>query len=136
MEPLTYTVSAVAQLLGISRSKAYDLVAQGALPVVPLAGRRKLVPRVAVERLVGAPVPRLVHARHQHAHRHASRRPHDNDTPADRGRRSPLSKQRDRDLWAPSFCAGSRPTRLRRPAWVSTVLCRSIMDRPGSRLGS
>jgi excisionase family DNA binding protein len=82
MEPLTYTVSEVAELLGISRSKAYDLVAEGVLPIVPLAGRRKLVPRVALERLVGAPVLRLAHARHQHARHHANRRPHDNgDTP-------------------------------------------------------
>jgi len=57
----------VAELLGISRSKAYDLTAQGALPVVPLAGRRKLVPRVALERLVSPPVLRLAHTRHHHA---------------------------------------------------------------------
>jgi excisionase family DNA binding protein len=31
MERLTYTVSEVAQLLGISRSKAYGLVAEGAI---------------------------------------------------------------------------------------------------------
>jgi excisionase family DNA binding protein len=55
MERLTYTVSEVAQLLGISRSKAYDLVAAGLLPVVPLPGRRKLVARAVLERLVEAP---------------------------------------------------------------------------------
>src|SRR5947208_9388739 len=78
LQRLTYTVSEVAELLGISRSKAYDLVAEGALPIVPLAGRRKLVPRVALEQLVGAPVLHLA-ARHQHARHHANRRPHDND---------------------------------------------------------
>jgi excisionase family DNA binding protein len=57
MERLTYTVSEVAELLGISRSKAYDLVAAGLLPIVPLAGRRKLVARAVVERLVDAPEP-------------------------------------------------------------------------------
>jgi excisionase family DNA binding protein len=52
MERLTYTIAEVAQLLGISRSKAYELVAEGLLPVVPLPGRRKLVARAVVERLV------------------------------------------------------------------------------------
>jgi excisionase family DNA binding protein len=55
MERLTYTVSEVAELLGISRSKAYDLVAAGLLPIVPLPGRRKLVARAVLERLVDAP---------------------------------------------------------------------------------
>ncbi len=54
MERLTYSVSEVAQLLGISRSKAYDLVAEGAIPIVPLAGRRKLVARVVLKRLLEA----------------------------------------------------------------------------------
>ncbi len=61
MERLTYTVSEVAQLLGISRSKAYDLVAEGLIPIVPLAGRRKLVARVVLQRLIeaasGCPLP-------------------------------------------------------------------------------
>jgi excisionase family DNA binding protein len=57
MERLTYTVSEVAELLGISRSKAYDLVAAGLLPIVPLPGRRKLVARAVLERLVDAPEP-------------------------------------------------------------------------------
>jgi excisionase family DNA binding protein len=57
MERLTYTVNEVAQLLGISRSKAYDLVAAGLLPIVPLPGRRKLVARAVLERLVEAPEP-------------------------------------------------------------------------------
>src|SRR6266511_3941639 len=55
MERLTYTVSEVAELLGISRSKAYDLVAAGLLPIVPLPGRRTLVARAVLERLVDAP---------------------------------------------------------------------------------
>ena len=55
MERLTYTISEVAELLGISRSKAYELVAAGLLPIVPLPGRRKLVARAVLERLVDAP---------------------------------------------------------------------------------
>ena len=54
MERLTYTVSEVAQALGISQSKAYMLVAEGAIPVVPLPGRRKLVARATLDRLLGA----------------------------------------------------------------------------------
>jgi excisionase family DNA binding protein len=57
MERLTYTVSEVAELLGISRSKAYDLVAAGLLPIVPLPGRRKLVARAVLESLVKASEP-------------------------------------------------------------------------------
>jgi excisionase family DNA binding protein len=55
MERLTYTITEVAELLGISRSKAYELVAEGVLPVVPLPGRRKLVARAVLARLVEAP---------------------------------------------------------------------------------
>ena len=47
LQRLTYTVSEVAQLLGISRSKAYDLVAEGLLPIVPLPGRRAGEARLA-----------------------------------------------------------------------------------------
>jgi excisionase family DNA binding protein len=61
MERLTYTVSEVAELLGISRSKAYDLVAAGLLPIVPLPGRRKLVARAVLERLVDASEPAAQH---------------------------------------------------------------------------
>lgn len=53
MERLTYTVSEVAQALGISRSKAYTLVAEGAIAIVPLPGRRKLVARTTLDRLLG-----------------------------------------------------------------------------------
>ena len=57
MERLTYTVSEVAQALGISRSKAYTLVAEGAIAVVQLPGRRKLVARAALDRLLGTTEP-------------------------------------------------------------------------------
>jgi excisionase family DNA binding protein len=49
---LTYSVEEVAAVLGLSRSKTYQLVARGAIPIVPLAGRRKLIARVTVDRLL------------------------------------------------------------------------------------
>ncbi|HTU37975.1 MAG TPA: helix-turn-helix domain-containing protein [Acidimicrobiales bacterium] len=45
------TVSEAAELLGISRAFAYELVARGDLPVICL-GRRRLVPKVALHALV------------------------------------------------------------------------------------
>jgi hypothetical protein len=40
-----------------ARSKVYELVAASLLPIVPLPGRRKLVGRAVLERLVDAPEP-------------------------------------------------------------------------------
>ena len=48
---LTLTVEEAAHLLGISRGLAYELARSGQLPVVRL-GRRLLVPRVALERML------------------------------------------------------------------------------------
>lgn len=48
---LTYSVAETARVLGISRSYCYELVQEGALPYVQL-GRRRLVPRAALERYV------------------------------------------------------------------------------------
>ena len=50
---LTYTVEEVAVILGLSRSKTYALVSRGEISVVPLSGRRKLIARLTVERLLG-----------------------------------------------------------------------------------
>jgi len=50
--PLTFTVTEMATLLGISRASAYQLVRTGELPALRL-GRRLVVPRVALERLLG-----------------------------------------------------------------------------------
>jgi excisionase family DNA binding protein len=47
----TYTVTEVAELLGISRSSAYLCVRRGDIPSLVL-GRRVVVPRSAVERLL------------------------------------------------------------------------------------
>lgn len=48
--PLALSVAEAAELLGISRSLAYDLVARGELPSVRL-GRRIVVPRVALHQM-------------------------------------------------------------------------------------
>lgn len=47
-EPLAITVSEAADLLGISRSTAYECVRTGELPSVRLAGRI-LIPRQRLE---------------------------------------------------------------------------------------
>jgi excisionase family DNA binding protein len=49
---LTWTVTEAAQLLGISRANAYEAAHRGELPV-RVIGRRMLVPRVALLRLLG-----------------------------------------------------------------------------------
>ena len=70
MERLTYTVSEVAGLLGLSRSKAYELVASGAIPALAIPGRRKLVTRATLWRLVEQPPsddpPTTPHDAHDH----------------------------------------------------------------------
>jgi excisionase family DNA binding protein len=49
---LTWTVTEAAHLLGISRASAYEAAHRGELPV-RVIGRRMLVPRVALLRLLG-----------------------------------------------------------------------------------
>jgi excisionase family DNA binding protein len=49
---LTWTVTKAARLLGISRASAYEAAHRGELPV-RVIGRRLLVPRVALLRLLG-----------------------------------------------------------------------------------
>ena len=48
---LTWTITEAAQLLGISRATAYEAAHRGELPV-RIIGRRMLVPRVALLRLL------------------------------------------------------------------------------------
>jgi excisionase family DNA binding protein len=48
----TVTVEQAAEMLGISRGSAYTLAKSGALPTVRL-GRRLLVPKAAMDRLLG-----------------------------------------------------------------------------------
>ena len=51
---LTYSVEEAAQLLGIGRGLAYEMVRDGSLPGLRLGQRRILVPRAALEALLGA----------------------------------------------------------------------------------
>jgi excisionase family DNA binding protein len=50
---LVYDIPEVAKLLGISRHSAYEAVRRGDIPTVRI-GRRLLVPRQALERLLDA----------------------------------------------------------------------------------
>ncbi len=52
---LVLTVDEAAYLLSISRGLAYELVARGELPAIRL-GRRIVIPRVAMEELLGTPI--------------------------------------------------------------------------------
>jgi excisionase family DNA binding protein len=48
---LCLTVPEAAELLGISRNFAYELVKQGQLPVIRF-GKRLLIPRVALDKML------------------------------------------------------------------------------------
>ena len=50
MERLTYTVNEVAELLGISRTSAYECVRRGEIPAIEL-GRRLVIARATVDRI-------------------------------------------------------------------------------------
>jgi excisionase family DNA binding protein len=52
LEPLVYTAEQVAQLLQVSTRTVYEWVAQGDLPKFGGKGRRVLIPRRALERLL------------------------------------------------------------------------------------
>jgi excisionase family DNA binding protein len=54
---LTVSVAEAAQLLGISRTLAYELARRGDLPTLRL-GHRLVVPRVALDTLIATAVPR------------------------------------------------------------------------------
>ncbi len=55
-ERLTLTIEETAKLLGIGRQLAYDRVKTGDIPVIKI-GRRLLVPRSALEKLLADPKP-------------------------------------------------------------------------------
>lgn len=50
---LTLSIPEAAQLLGISKNLAYEAAARGEIPTVKI-GRRVLVPRAGLNRLLGA----------------------------------------------------------------------------------
>lgn len=56
---LTLTVNEVAKMLGISRGLAYQMVKMGKIPSVHF-GKRVLVPRSGLERLLAEPQPRNI----------------------------------------------------------------------------
>ena len=49
---LTIDIPECAKLLGISRGSAYELAAQGKLPVIRLGARRMVVPVAALEKML------------------------------------------------------------------------------------
>ena len=51
IQRLTLTIEEAARMLGLSRNGAYEAAARGDLPVIRI-GRRILVPRIALERLL------------------------------------------------------------------------------------
>lgn len=52
VRPRTYRVPEVARILGLGRTATYDAIRRGDLPALRVGGR-VLVPRVAIERLLG-----------------------------------------------------------------------------------
>lgn len=55
-ERLTLTIEETAKLLGIGRNLCYDQVKTGKIPAIKI-GRRLLVPRFALEKLLAEPKP-------------------------------------------------------------------------------
>jgi excisionase family DNA binding protein len=56
-DKLVFTVPEAGELLGISRAQAYLMVKEGRLPVLRL-GRRIVVPKAALMRMLENPLPR------------------------------------------------------------------------------
>lgn len=56
MERLTLTVEESAKALGIGRSAAYEAIRRGDIPSIRI-GKRLVVPKVALERLLAADGP-------------------------------------------------------------------------------
>ena len=52
MQRRTVTVEQAGEILGISRASAYTLAGTGEIPTIKL-GRRRLVPKAALDRLLG-----------------------------------------------------------------------------------
>lgn len=56
----TLTVREVAAILGVHKLTVLTMVERGKLPSVDTGHRRVLIPRVAVERLLGHPLPHML----------------------------------------------------------------------------
>ena len=59
-DKLTLSVEEAARLLGIGRNLCYDKIKAGEIPVIKI-GRRLLVPRRALEKLLEEPKPPQPH---------------------------------------------------------------------------
>ncbi len=57
MQRDTYTVDEVAERLGIGRNAAYEAIRRGELPALRI-GKRIIVPRAALDRLLADCAPR------------------------------------------------------------------------------
>lgn len=64
MKRKTLTVEEAARVLGISRTGAYQLAARGELPGTIRLGKRLVVSKAALERLLGAPVESAAEDQH------------------------------------------------------------------------
>lgn len=51
MDKIVYTIPEVAQLLGISRSYAYELVKRNEIPILKL-GKRRMIPKQYLEQWI------------------------------------------------------------------------------------
>jgi excisionase family DNA binding protein len=54
LEPQTYHIEEAARLLGIGRNHAYEAAKRGEIPAIKI-GRRVLVPRAALDRMLLKP---------------------------------------------------------------------------------
>lgn len=54
---LTYRVEEAGRLLGIGRNQAYEAIRRGEIPVVRI-GKRLLVPKAALERMLAGEGPK------------------------------------------------------------------------------
>jgi excisionase family DNA binding protein len=57
-QPLTYTVEEAAKLLRIGRNQGYEAAKSGELPTIKI-GKRILVPRAALERMLKIGGPKI-----------------------------------------------------------------------------
>lgn len=55
VERQTFTVEEAARILGLGRNTAYVAARRGELPTIRI-GKRYVVPKAALERLLGAPI--------------------------------------------------------------------------------